>query len=116
MIMIYGNPDAPAHPALGPGTATPGFDPLLREIAESGELIDARALADPVTASTLRLHDGVLASMAGPFPAGLEHLVAFVVVDCESRDRAAEIAGWFPNAYTAGVEVRPVMGSSGLEM
>ena len=126
VIMIYCKPDASVHPVFLPRSeagfpserdgVAGGLDPLLQEIAASGELIDARALADPVMARTIRLRDGVLASAEGPFTDGGEHLAAFVVIDCETWERASEIAASFPEACTAGVEVRPIMDSSGMEM
>jgi hypothetical protein len=37
-------------------------------------------------------------------------------VDCESLERALEIAARIPDAAVCGVEVRPIMDVGGLEM
>ena len=38
------------------------------------------------------------------------------MVDCDSPERATEIAARFPDARFAAVEVRPIMDMSGQEM
>jgi hypothetical protein len=38
------------------------------------------------------------------------------VVDCETQERAAELAATMPEAAYGGVEVRAVMEEAGLEM
>jgi hypothetical protein len=45
-----------------------------------------------------------------------EFLAGYYVVDCESVERACEIAAMMPEAAFNGVEVRPVMADGGLEM
>ncbi|MEU8801841.1 YciI family protein [Spirillospora sp. NPDC048819] len=89
---------------------------LFAEIAESGELVVGTALADPATARTMRVRDGVPAATDGPYVEAKEQLAGYFVVDCDSPERAAEIAARFPDARFAGVEVRPIMGMSGQEM
>ncbi len=89
------------------------FETLLREISDSGELVDARPLADPSTAHTVRVRGGELNLTDGPFIEGKEQLAGFFVVDCESPERALQIAARFPDARFASVEVRPIMDLSG---
>ncbi|MDT0447014.1 YciI family protein [Streptomyces johnsoniae] len=38
------------------------------------------------------------------------------MLDCESPERAAEVAARFPDARLSAVEVRPIMDGSGQEM
>lgn len=89
---------------------------LFTEITESGELVTGTALADPVTARTMRVRDGVPAATDGPYVEAKEQLAGYFVVDCDSPERAAEIAARFPDARFAAVEVRPIMDMSGQEM
>ncbi|MBC8092617.1 MAG: YciI family protein [Pseudonocardia sp.] len=115
-------------------------DALFDEITASGELIVGTALADPV--HTVRLAgvgraagggpgrvgpvgdgraDGggpgrVGAVTDGPFAEAKEQLAGYFVLDCDSPDRAREIASRFPDVRFGAVEVRPIMGSSGQEM
>ncbi|GGR86983.1 hypothetical protein GCM10010252_27120 [Streptomyces aureoverticillatus] len=40
-------------------------------------------------------------------------MAGYRLIDCESMDRAVEIAARFPDARHWGVEVRPVLGFGG---
>ncbi len=83
---------------------------------ESGELVGFAALADPTASRVVRLIDGAPAVADGPFLEAKEHLAGFYIVDCETIERAQELAAQMPEARYAGVEVRPVMAEAGLEM
>ena len=126
VIMIYSNPATWVHPMflhqqepLAPeerAAQLDEFGALLKEIAESGELIDSAALADPVISRTLRFRDGVPTITDGPFADAKEQMAGYFLVDCETPERAEEIAARFPDARHGGVEIRPVMDLSGMEM
>jgi hypothetical protein len=92
------------------------FEDLIREITESGELVGGEPLADPSITTTLRVRDGVSTATDGPFIESKEQLAGFFIVDCESPERAAEIATRLPDARLSVVEVRPIMELSGQEM
>ncbi|MDP4505714.1 YciI family protein [Nonomuraea turcica] len=109
-------PEALALREEGRAELAAQVEALIQEIVESGELIGGEALADPVTSKTIRVRGGAPVATDGPFAAAGEHLAGYVVVDCESTERAIEIAARFPDARFAAVEVRPVMSSSGEEM
>lgn len=91
-------------------------DALRDELLESGEFVVGTALAAPVNARTVRGRDGVPVPTDGPYLEAKEQLAGYFLVDCESEERAVEIASRFPDARFAGVEVRPVMGTFGQEM
>ncbi|GAA1260104.1 YciI family protein [Pseudonocardia aurantiaca] len=88
----------------------------LLEVAESGEWLDGGPIADAGLTRTVRVRDGVAASSPGPFRTGPAQLAGYWVVDCEDVERAVELAARLPEAATAAVEVRPLMGPSGMEM
>jgi len=128
LIMIYSNPETWEHPMF---LRHPDFlalpeseraelarqgDALFAEIVESGELVDGVALADPATSRTARVRDGAPAITDGPYLEAKEQLAGYFVVDCETQERATEIASRFPDARLGAVEVRPIMGMSGQEM
>jgi hypothetical protein len=128
LLLIYSNPESWEHPMF---LRTPEFlampgderdaltrqaEALHKEITESGELVAGVALADPVNTKTMRVRDGVPATTDGPYLEAKEQLAGYFVVDCDSPERAAEIAGRFPDARFAAVEVRPIMDMSGQEM
>ncbi|MFI6600009.1 YciI family protein [Nonomuraea sp. NPDC050536] len=84
MLMTYGEADT---------------EPFDRWLAESGELLDKRVLADPV--DTRRFGPGD--------PTAEESVAACWVVDCDSFDRATEIAARLLASPVPGhVDVRPI--------
>jgi hypothetical protein len=124
LIMIWSNPQTWGHPIFlrTPEAAamTDGeragllhdFEELLAEISESGELVTAQALADPLTARSVRVRDGATIVTDGPFVESKEQLAGYFVVGCATPQRAEEIASRFPDARFAAVEVRPLMNGA----
>ena len=125
LLLIYSNPESWEHPLF---LRNPEFlampveeraqltrqaEALRQELAESGELIMVEALADPTTTRSVRVRDGVPAITDGPYCEAKEQLAGYLVVDCESLDRANEIAARIPDARFAAVEVHPIMDLSG---
>jgi hypothetical protein len=89
-----------------------------KELVESGEFVEAHGLAAPV--HTRRIHgleNGVPVVTDGPYPETQEVLAGYTIVECESFDRATEIAARVakaPNPAGPGgrqdyVEVRPIV-------
>jgi hypothetical protein len=64
-----------------------------QELLDSGELVETRGLSAPVHARRIRLRDGVPVVTDGPYAEAEEVLAGYWVVECESFDRATEIAG-----------------------
>lgn len=86
------------------------------EIAASGELIVSEGLTDPSLAKHVSVRDGQTMTTDGPFAEVKEHLAGFYLVECESFDRAVELAARVPDARTGHVEVRPVLDLSTLDL
>lgn len=91
---------------------------LTRELAESGELVETRALDAPV--HTRRLggdpETGEAVVTDGPYAETQEVLAGYWIVECDSFDRATEIAarlhaapGPEYAARTAYADVRPII-------
>jgi hypothetical protein len=95
---------------------TAEIDALVEELTQSGELVGGEALADPSNTKTVRARDGVPAITDGPLAEAKEHFGGYLIVDCESVERATEIATRWPNARFAAMEVRPFMDPAGTEM
>jgi hypothetical protein len=93
-----------------------GHDAFHEATSESGELVDAVALADPTNTVTVRVRDGLQTATDGPYVESKEHLAGWYLVDCESRERAVELAASIPDARLSALEVRPVMTQGGTEM
>ncbi|GAA1524273.1 YciI family protein [Actinomadura kijaniata] len=89
---------------------------FLGSAASTGELISGHAFADPSISAVVQVRDGVVAVSEGPYPRASDHVAVQYLVDCESRERALELAALIPSGRSGGVEVRPLMGSAGMEM
>jgi hypothetical protein len=62
------------------------------DLAASGELVDTQGLTAPVHARRIRLRNDVPVVTDGPYAETEEVLAGYWIVDCESFDRATEIA------------------------
>jgi len=92
-----------------------GHGAFIDAIKKSGEMITTQALADPSQTAVVRVRGGQPVVTDGPFLEAKEHLGGFYLIDCESKERAIELAALIPDAKVEGmaVEVRPVMFSDG---
>ncbi len=92
-----------------------GHGAFIDTIKKSGEMITTQALADPSQTAVVRVRAGQPVVTDGPFLEAKEYLGGFYLIDCESRERALELAALIPDAGIEGlaVEVRPVMFSDG---
>jgi hypothetical protein len=119
-ILIYHNPNArQIWEGMSDAERTAGlgvYAALNEDLAESGEMIVAQALADPALGKRVTATDGKAMTTDGPFAEVKEHLAGFYLIECESIERAVEHAARIPEAAFGLVEVRPVMQYSGLEM
>jgi hypothetical protein len=82
----------------------------------SGEYVGSVALADPTNTKSVRVRDGAPVVTDGPYVETKEFLAGYYVVDCETVERAVELAALIPDARYNPIEVRPVMNSGGAEM
>jgi hypothetical protein len=86
------------------------------ELAESGELVETRALAAPVLTRRLGSKDGQSVVVTdGPYAETQEVLAGYWIVECESFDRATEIASRLADTpapdfvrATAYADIRPI--------
>jgi hypothetical protein len=93
-----------------------GHDAFQPPLRESGEMVGFAALADPSQSATVRVRSGQISVTDGPYVEAKEFLAGYYVVDCETPQRAHELAAMIPDAGLTAIEVRPVMHHSGMEM
>ena len=130
MILVYGSQqdyDALAgNPAPGrPAWSAEDFaamgsfmETFTKELTESGELVDTRGLTAPVHARRIQVRDGVPLVTDGPYAETQEVLAGYWIVECDSFDRATEIAARLARtpgpagvAETAYADIRPLAES-----
>ena len=87
-------------------------------LTESGELLDTRGLTAPAHSRRIHLRDGAPVVTDGPYAETEEVLAGYWIVDCESFDRATQIAARLTStpgpegvADRAVVDVRPIADS-----
>ncbi|PSL06870.1 hypothetical protein CLV30_102259 [Haloactinopolyspora alba] len=111
LLMIYQNPET--WDALSDEERQrlmAQVDPIMNELTASGEWVGGEALADIGQSRTVRVRDGVAAVTDGPYLESKEHLAGYLIVDCETTERATEIAARWPDARYWAMEVRPLLG------
>ncbi|MGW3366215.1 YciI family protein [Streptosporangium canum] len=89
---------------------------FLATAGQAGELVSAHVFADPSISAVVRTRDGVVTVTEGSYPQTSDHVAGQYVVDCESRERAVDLAALIAGGQAGGVEVRPLMDSAGMEM
>jgi hypothetical protein len=116
MLLIYGNEELwESFAEEDLAQLIQQTDALQVELRETGEFVGAYGVADQAQARTVRLQDGVPAVTDGPYIEAKEYLGSFDIIDCDSLERALEIAGRVPFARYGSVEVRPLMSEAAPE-
>jgi hypothetical protein len=90
------------------------YEGLLKELTETGEFVTTEGLADPSHTRSVRKRGGEVVATDGPLAEAKEVLVSFAILDCESYDRAVEIAARIVDAVGDDVEIRPIMDGPGV--
>ncbi|HEX8242804.1 MAG TPA: YciI family protein [Longimicrobium sp.] len=109
MVMIYNDPDLLG--ALPEGEADAMMRGCLAHadgLRAEGRLLESRMLAEPDTARSVRIRNGRMTTLDGPFAEAKEVLGGFNLIEAADMDEAVEIASHFPWARTGCVEVRPI--------
>jgi hypothetical protein len=128
MILLYGSQqdydamsgrasDKPAWTAQEFAAMGSFMEAFNTAIVDSGELVETRALTAPVHARRIQLQNELPVVTDGPYAETQEVLAGYWIVDCDSFDRATEIATGLSNcpgpAYASAsvIDVRPIAES-----
>jgi hypothetical protein len=113
LLLIYGNQEkwdaivAEEWPA-----AIARQDAFNKKYEATGELLGGYGLSDAVNAKQVRRRDGVPAVTDGPYLETKEYIASFYLLDCESEERALQIAADMPWADQEPVELWPILHES----
>ena len=125
LLMIWSNPQTWGHPIFlrtpeaaamtdeGRAAMLRDFEELMTEISESGELVTAQALADPLTARSVRVREGESLVTDGPFIESKEHLGGFYLIQADDLDAALSWASKTTAIIGMPIEVRVLADSRG---
>jgi hypothetical protein len=78
------------------------------ELRKSGHYIVSDALQSVQMATTLRVRNGKVATIDGPFAETREQLGGFILIEARDLNEAIRVASKIPPARLGSVEVRPV--------
>lgn len=108
-LIIYNDPELVE--ALPRGEA----DAMLRtclahadDLRREGRLSDSRMLGEATSARSVRIRNGRMTALDGPYTEAKEVLGGFNLIEARDIEEAVQIAAEFPWARTGCVEVRPV--------
>jgi hypothetical protein len=109
MLLIYN--DAALLDRLPDGEA----DGMMRDclahadgLRRDGRLLESQMLESTKSAKSVRIRNGRVRTIDGPFTEAKEVLGGFNLIEAADMDEAVRIAAQFPWARTGCVEVRPV--------
>jgi hypothetical protein len=77
-------------------------------LRDAGRLVAAEALQPSAAAKTLRIRQGAVRVVDGPFAETKELLAGFYLLDAKDMDEALALAARIPPAREGSIEVRPV--------
>lgn len=78
------------------------------ELEDRDYMVSGEGLAEPDTATTVRMHNGLPVITDGPYADVAEHLGGILVIDVPDLDVALDLAQRCPAARTGPLEVRPI--------
>ena len=126
MILTFGSQqdyeDLAARPSSRPAWTHEDYEALgafmrafNEELIASGELVETMGLSAPVHTRRVHLKEGVPVVTDGPYAEAEEVLAGFWIVECDSFDRATEVASRLTNCpgpehvrARAYADVRPI--------
>lgn len=112
MLLIYTKEDAVAAASEQEmATIANGHRSLMSEARSKGILQGAEPLAPTTTATTVRLQNGKIMIVDGPFAETKEQLAGYYILECKNLDEAISWAEKIPTAcggLQGCVEIRPM--------
>ena len=78
------------------------------ELQRSGHFIAAEALESVKSAVTVRMRNGKISTIDGPFTETKEQLGGFILIEAKDLNDAIQVAAKIPLARFGGIEVRPI--------
>jgi hypothetical protein len=78
-------------------------------IKKSGHLVGCNPLQPAHTATTVRLRNGKVSTIDGPFAETKEQLGGYFLIEARDLNDAIQVASRIPSARLGSIEVRPIM-------
>lgn len=103
-----------AWPAAEHAVALAESIEICHQLAAQGRYLDASPLQSPATAKSVRVRDGKVMVVDGPFAETKEVLGGYFLIDVATMEEAIEIAAQIPGARRGVAEIRPLLEVEGL--
>ena len=109
MLQIYGNLTRDQVAAMSDDERNALYQ-AWGEVNQTPGITPGMELADPATATTVRVQDGTTLTTDGPFVEVKEALGGFLLFEADDLDAAIELAARIPTARMGGaIEIRPLV-------
>jgi hypothetical protein len=106
LLSVY-QPDGPVPPPEVLGPIMQKVYAVQEEMKSAGAWVFSAGLYPPSSATVVRLQDGDLLTIDGPFTEGKEHIGGFSIIKAPDLDTALEWGRRLARATTLPIEVRP---------
>ncbi len=110
LLLIYSN--EAANNSAPPDVQNKSFADYMaleKELAMSKAKLAGEALQGISTATTVRVRNGKVQTVDGPFAETKEQLGGFYMIDAKNLDEAIKWATKIPSVHDGSIEVRPIM-------
>jgi hypothetical protein len=108
MMLLYAGEAGPAERAEREAEI-PLWLELNDSLRDAGLLVSADRLYPVESATTVRVRDGDLEIVDGPFAVTKEFLGGYYILECSDLDEAIKLAARLPLARYGSVEIRPII-------
>jgi hypothetical protein len=78
-------------------------------LRKSGHLLAVEELHSSRTATTVRVHNGIVSVSDGPFAETKEQLTGLFFINARDLNEAIQVAATMPQARGGPIEVRPIL-------
>jgi hypothetical protein len=110
MILIYTDPtQVPPYGSTEFNEMMAGYATFNQTMQADGVIRSGDGLEGIETATSVRVRNGKVETMDGPFAETREHLGGYYIIDVPDLDAALRYAAMVPTVKYGTVEVRPVM-------
>ncbi len=110
MLLIYNDPTKePAYGTPEFQTMMGGYFALNEKMKADGVMRGGEGLKGINTATSLKIRNGKIDVMDGPFAETKEHLAGYYIIEVEDLDAALKYAAMIPSAKHGTIELRPLM-------
>jgi hypothetical protein len=84
------------------------YEQFINDFRNRGQILGGNRLQLPETAATVRVRNGKLSTVDGPFAETKEQLAGFYMIEASDLNEAIQIAAKIPPARVGCIEVRPI--------